>query len=185
MKVVCFAGYSGSGKTRLLERLIPAFKQRGQRVSVIKHAHHQFDIDYPGKDSFRHREAGAFEVVVASSRRLALIREFEQEAPLSVHQLVAELDASVDWVLIEGLKQSDLNKIEVWRASAHKPAQYPHDQLIMAVATDAPSGLPQTTPRPVLDLNDADMVVNWLLENQHCFEYDPDRYGIDRALTAG
>lgn len=185
MKVVCFAGYSGAGKTRLLERLIPALKQRGQRVSVIKHAHHQFDIDHPGKDSFRHREAGAFEVVVASSRRLALMREFEQEVPLTVHQLVAELDAGVDWVLVEGLKQSDLKKVEVWRASANKPAQYPDDQLIVAVATDSPDKIAQTTPRPVLDLNDVEAVADWLLENQLCFKYDPDRYGIGRALTAG
>ena len=87
MKVVGFAGYSGSGKTTLVECLIPALKHLGQRVSVVKHAHHSFDIDHPGKDTFRHREAGAFEVVVASDRRLALIREFEREVPQNVHQL--------------------------------------------------------------------------------------------------
>ena len=97
MKVVGFAGYSGSGKTTLIERVIPALKARGLRVSVVKHAHHAFDIDHPGKDTYRHREAGAFEVVVASSKRLALVREFEQPAKLSVHHhLLAELWDGVD-----------------------------------------------------------------------------------------
>ena len=116
MKVVGFAGFSGSGKTTLVERLIPALKLRGLRVSVVKHAHHKFDIDHPGKDTYRHREAGAFEVVVASDQRLALIREFEQPAQLTVHHLIAELYEGVDWVLVEGFKESNLLKIEVWRA---------------------------------------------------------------------
>ena len=122
MNVVAFAGYSGSGKTTLVERLIPALKQRGLRVSVVKHAHHNFDIDHPGKDTHRHREAGAFEVVVASSKRLALIREFEKSTQLSVHHLIAELYEGVDWVLVEGFKNSDLLKVEIWRAPA---ADYP------------------------------------------------------------
>ena len=91
MKVVGFAGYSGAGKTTLVERLIPVLKRAGLRVSVVKHAHHKFDIDHPGKDTWRHREAGAFEVVVASDRRLALMREFETPVELDVHQLIAEL----------------------------------------------------------------------------------------------
>jgi molybdopterin-guanine dinucleotide biosynthesis protein B len=120
MKVVGFAGYSGSGKTTLVEQLIPALRLRGLRVSVVKHAHHSFDIDQAGKDTFRHRDAGAFEVVVASAKRLALMREFEREARLSVHQLIAELYDGVDWVLVEGFKDSDLLKIEVWRAASGK-----------------------------------------------------------------
>src|SRR3954468_2669034 len=108
MKVVGFAGYSRAGKTTLVEKLIPVLKRLGQRVSVVKHAHHKFDIDHPGKDTFRHREAGAFEVVVASDKRLALMREFEQPAQLSVHHLIAELYDGVDWVLVEGFKHSDL-----------------------------------------------------------------------------
>ena len=116
MNVVGFAGYSGSGKTTLVEKLIPALKSRGLRVSVVKHAHHSFDIDQPGKDTYRHRQAGAFEVVVASNNRLALMREFEQPFRMSVHQLLAELYDGVDWVLVEGFKSSDLLKIEVWRA---------------------------------------------------------------------
>ncbi len=185
MKVVCFVGYSGSGKTRLLERLIPELKQRGLRVSVIKHAHHQFEIDHPGKDSFRHREAGAFEVVVASSRRLALIREFEREEPHSVHQLVAELDTGVDWVLVEGFKQGDLNKVEIWRSSVNKPSQYFDDELIIAVATDSPAEMPKNTPRPVLDLNNVEALADWLLENQLCFEYDPDQHRTVHPSVVG
>lgn len=176
MKAVGFAGYSGSGKTTLVERLIPAFRLRGLRVSVVKHAHHDFDIDHPGKDTHRHREAGAFEVVVASDRRLALMREFEQPARLSVHHLIAELYEGVDWVLVEGFKQSNLLKIEVWRPQAGKPARYPEDDFIVAIATDAPQQLPEPTLRPVLDLNDPDAVAQWLVDNGDRFEYDPEKY---------
>eukprot|EP01034_Spumella_vulgaris_P010352 gene10352-13133_t len=138
MKVAGFAGYSGAGKTTLVERLIPALKARGLRVSVVKHAHHRFDIDHPGKDTFRHRQAGAFEVVVASDRRLALMREFEQPAQLTVHHLLAELYEGVDWVLVEGFRESNLHKLEVWRAEAGHPARYPDDDFIVAIATDSP-----------------------------------------------
>ena len=171
MKVVGFAGYSGSGKTTLVERLIPVLRLQGLRVSVVKHAHHRFDIDHPGKDTFRHREAGAVEVVIASNRRLALLREFEQETQLSVHQLLAELYEGVDWVLVEGFKDSDLLKIEVWRASAKKPARYPDDDFIVAMATDSPQALPQPTLRPVLDLNDPEAIAQWLVSNQARFDY--------------
>jgi molybdopterin-guanine dinucleotide biosynthesis protein B len=171
MKVIGFAGYSGSGKTTLVERLIPALKLRGQRVSVVKHAHHSFDIDQPGKDTHRHREAGAFEVVVASAKRLALIREFEQEAALGVHQVIAELYEGVDWVLVEGFKQSDLPKIEVWRPSTGQPVRYPDDDFVVAIATDAPEQLPTATLRPVLNLNDVDAVADWMLSQDARFNY--------------
>src|SRR3954462_15003490 len=113
MKIFGITGWAGSGKTTLIEQIVPRFVRRGLVVSLIKHAHHKFDIDHPGKDTYRHREAGAFEVVVASDKRLALIREFEQPTELSVHALIAELDSSVDWVLVEGYKQSRLPKVEV------------------------------------------------------------------------
>ena len=171
MKVVGFAGYSGSGKTTLVERLIPALKARGQRVSVVKHAHHSFDIDHPGKDTRRHREAGAFEVVVASSKRLALVREFEQEAQLNVHHLLAELYNGVDWVLVEGFKQSDLLKMEVWRAATQQTVRYPDDDFVVAIATDSPEQLPEVTQRPVLNLNAPDEVADWLLSEAHRFDY--------------
>lgn len=176
MKVVAFAGYSGCGKTTLVERLIPLLRERGLRVSVVKHAHHRFDIDHPGKDTFRHREAGAFEVVVASSRRLALMREFEQETRLSVHQLIAELYDGVDWVLVEGFKDSDLQKLEVWRASQGQAARYPHDDFVVAIATDSPQALPQTTLRPVLDLNAPNTVADWLVEQGERFHYQPELF---------
>lgn len=176
MKVVGFAGFSGSGKTTLVEQLIPALKRRGQRVSIVKHAHHSFDIDHPGKDTHRHREAGAFEVVVASDRRLALIREFEQPARMSVHHLLAELYDGVDWVLVEGFKDSDVLKVEVWRASADHAARYPHDDFIVAIATDSPEALPEPTLRPVLDLNDVEAVATWLTDNHDRFEYHADNH---------
>ncbi|MGJ7579956.1 molybdopterin-guanine dinucleotide biosynthesis protein B [Variovorax sp. RHLX14] len=176
MKVVGFAGYSGAGKTTLVEKLIPVLKQQGQRVSVVKHAHHKFDIDHPGKDTYRHREAGAFEVVVASDRRLALIREFEQPVELSVHDLIDELDTGVDWVLVEGFKHSDLPKIEVWRQAqagdATRPLRYVDDALVVGIATDVPEALPQPTSLPVFDVNDAGAVVRWLRDNAERFAYN-------------
>ena len=176
MKVVGFAGYSGSGKTTLVEGLIPALKALGQRVSVIKHAHHSFDIDQPGKDTWRHREAGAFEVLVSSSRRLALMREFEVEAAPSVHHLIAELYEGVDWVLVEGFKSSDLLKVEVWRAASGQPARYPDDDFIVAIATDSPAELPQSTLRPVLPLYDHAAMARWLVENAPRFDYRAELY---------
>ena len=178
MKVIAFAGYSGAGKTTLVERLIPVLRRLGQRVSVVKHAHHKFDIDHPGKDTYRHREAGAFEVVVASDKRLALMREFEQPAQLSVHHLIAELYDGVDWVLVEGFKNSDVHKIEVRRspADASRPALYPEDPFVAAIATDAPEDLPVPTGLPVFDLNDAEAIAQWLLANGDRFDYDADRH---------
>ena len=176
MKVVGFAGFSGSGKTTLVERLIPALKLMGLRVSVAKHAHHDFDIDHPGKDSHRHRQAGAFEVIVASDQRLALLREFEKPATMSVHHLLAELYDGVDWVLVEGFKSSNLPKIEVWRSAVGKPARYPDDDFIVAIATDSPKDLPVPTLRPVLNLADPDAVAHWLADNGHRFDYDPEMF---------
>ncbi|MEI8325406.1 MAG: molybdopterin-guanine dinucleotide biosynthesis protein B, partial [Betaproteobacteria bacterium] len=160
----------------LVERLIPALKSRGLRVSVVKHAHHHFDIDQVGKDTWRHREAGAFEVVVASDRRLALMREFERPGALSAHHLIAELYQQVDWVIVEGFKQSDLLKIEVWRAASGKPARYPDDAFVVAIATDSPQALPQATERPVVDLNDAEALAVWLLAQGERFDYDAELY---------
>ncbi len=176
MNVVGFAGYSGAGKTTLVERLIPVFRLHGLRVSVVKHAHHRFDIDHVGKDTYRHREAGAFEVVAASDTRLALMREFEQPTVQSVHQLIAELFHGVDWVLVDGFKDSDVLKIEVWRAQAGQPARYMDDDFIVAIATDSPDALPEPTQRDVLDINDADAVVEWLLAHQTRFDYRPEFY---------
>lgn len=176
MKVVGFAGFSGAGKTTLVEQLIGALRERGARVSVVKHAHHSFDIDHPGKDTWRHREAGAYEVVAASSQRMALVRSFEEPQTLSAHDLLRALHPGVDWVLVEGFKDSNLLKIEVWRPSTGKPARYPDDPFVVAIATDAPTQLPEATLRPVLDLNDPDTVADWLVENRERFDYDPQAY---------
>jgi molybdopterin-guanine dinucleotide biosynthesis protein B len=170
MKVVGFSGYSGSGKTTLVEQLIVRLKLAGQRVSVVKHAHHDFDIDHEGKDSWRHRQAGAFEVVVASDRRLAKIREYEFQTEPTVHQLIAEL-YDCDWVLVEGFKHADLMKIEVWRAEANKPAQYANDPFVVAICTDSAGHLPEPTALPLLDLNDPDAVAHFLLGNAERYEY--------------
>jgi molybdopterin-guanine dinucleotide biosynthesis adapter protein len=176
MKVIGFAGFSGSGKTTLVEALIPALKARGLRVSVVKHAHHKFDIDHAGKDTYRHREAGAFEVVVASAKRLALIREFEAPGQLKVHHLIAELYEGVDWVLVEGFKDSDLNKIEVWRPSHNKPALYNDDDFIVAIATDAPDQITPGTQRPVMDVNQPGQIAQWLVDNGDRFVYNSELY---------
>lgn len=170
MNVIGFCGFSGAGKTTLVEQLIAQLKRQGLRVSVVKHAHHAFDIDHEGKDSWRHRRAGAFEVVIASDRRLAKIREFETCADPSVHLLIAELD-DCDWVLVEGFKHAALPKIEVWRASTTKPAQYPHDLHIVAICTDSASLLPEPCVLPVLDLNDAAAVTCFLLASGDRFSY--------------
>ncbi len=170
MKVVGFSGWSGSGKTTLVEHVIGCLVMAGQRVSVVKHAHHDFDIDHPGKDTWRHREAGAYEVVIASRRRMAKMREFEVEVQPTVHQLLAEL-VDCDWVLVEGFKSADLLKIEVWREALGKPVQYPDDPFIVAIATDNPGRLPQPTGLPVLDLNSPDAVADYLLQNSARHEY--------------
>lgn len=174
MKVVGFAGYSGAGKTTLIEQLIPLLKAGGATVSVVKHAHHGFDIDTPGKDSWRHRQAGAHEVVIASDRRLALLREYPAERQPTARGLIAELRQCVDWVLVEGFKHEDLPRIELRRAGDARPARYPHDAQVCAVATDAAEGLQPTPACPVLDLNDVPALARWLADNAALFAYRPD-----------
>jgi len=176
MKVVGLAGFSGAGKTTLVEGVIAALRLRGLRVSVVKHAHHSFEIDHPGKDTWRHREAGAYEVVAASSERMALVRSFERPQALTAHDLIRTLHPGVDWVLVEGFKESNLLKVEVWRPDTGRPARYPDDDFIVAIATDAPQQLPQATLRPVLDLNMPVAVADWLVDNGHRFDYDPLAY---------
>jgi molybdopterin-guanine dinucleotide biosynthesis protein B len=169
---VGICGYSGAGKTTLVEGLVRALRAKGLRVSVIKHARHGFDIDHPGKDSHRHREAGAFEVLVASNRRMALQREFEVEVDLSVHQMLAELYDGVDWVLVEGFKHSDLLKLEVWRPESGKPPVYPDDDFVVGIVTNAADQLPEATLRPVMDLNDPAAVAQWLMDHHDRFHYN-------------
>jgi len=187
MKVVGFSGYSGSGKTTLVEQLIGCLRLAGQRVSIVKHAHHDFDIDHEGKDSWRHRQAGAFEVVIASDRRLAKMREYELPSPPTVHQLLAEL-VDCDWVLVEGFKRADLLKIEVWRADVAKPVLYPDDPFIVAVATDRADLLPAATGLPILDLNAPDSIAAFLMASSSRHEYTPPEdwlADVDAGRSAG
>lgn len=171
MHVVGFSGISGVGKTTLIERLIPLFRRSGIRVSVVKHAQKGLDVDQPGKDTWRHREAGAFEVVAASSRRLVLTREFEVEVDLTVHQLLAELTPVADWVLVDGYRDADIPKLEVWRKDVGGLVVYPLDPFVVAVVTDDPVALPEPTGLSVLNINDAEPLLAWLLSHAHRFEY--------------
>ena len=157
MKVLGIVGWSGSGKTTLIERMIPLLRDRGLTVSTVKHAHHGFDMDRPGKDTFRHREAGAHEVLVASSNRWALLHEHSGAEPL-LPDLLGKLD-QVDLVLVEGFKTHPFPKLEVHRPALGKPAIWPSEQDVVAVASDA--DLPGCD-RHVLDLNDRDAVAEWV-----------------------
>jgi molybdopterin-guanine dinucleotide biosynthesis adapter protein len=179
VKVVAFSGHSGVGKTTLMEQLLPLLKSQGLRVSVVKHAHHPLDIDQPGKDTWRHREAGAFEVVAVSPQRLVLMREYERSFEMTAHQAIAELYPGVDWVLVEGFSSTDLLKVEVWRHATAKPARYPDDPFVVAVATDSPEQLPEVTLRPVLDLNRIEGISKWLIDNADRFEYESEKYAVD------
>ena len=136
MKIFGIAGYSGSGKTTLIEKLIPVFTARGLRVSLIKHAHHTFDVDQPGKDSWRHRHAGCAEVLITSSRRWALMHELRGTAEPTLPELVAHL-SDCDLLLIEGFKHEAIPKLEVHRAVVGEPLLFPHDNHITALASDA------------------------------------------------
>lgn len=141
MRVIGFAGWSGAGKTTLLRRLIPLLSKRGLEVSTLKHAHHSFDIDQPGKDSWEHRQAGAREVLVASSARWALVRELRTEMEPRLPELLMHL-SPVDLVLVEGFKRECHPKIEIHRAANAKPLLYPDDPSVVAIAPDtALSGL--------------------------------------------
>lgn len=158
MKVIGLAGWSGAGKTTLLTRLIPHFKAEGLRVSVIKHAHHHFDVDVPGKDSWRHREAGAAEVLVSSERRWALMHELRGAGEPRLPELLEKL-APVDLVVVEGFKREPHRKIEVHRAANDKPLLFPDDPGIVGIATDTPV----ETRLPTVHLDDIPAVAALLL----------------------
>ena len=149
MKVIGLAGWSGSGKTTLLTRLIPVFREQGLRVSVIKHAHHKFDVDVPGKDSWRHREAGAEEVLVSSANRWALMHELRGQRELRLPELLKKM-SRVDLVIIEGYKSEPHRKIEVHRAANGKPFLFPDDPGIVGIASD----VAVETRLPVAHLDD-------------------------------
>jgi molybdopterin-guanine dinucleotide biosynthesis protein B len=161
MKVFGITGYSGSGKTTLLENLLPRFIAGGLRVSVIKHAHHHFDIDKPGKDSYRHREAGAGEVLLASSARWVLMNE-RRGAPEPTLSEYLEKFSPCDLVLVEGFKRDAIPKLEVYRPANGKPPLWPDNPHIVAVASDeALAVLPSHLP--TLDLNDTESIARFIL----------------------
>jgi molybdopterin-guanine dinucleotide biosynthesis protein B len=138
MRVFGFAGWSGSGKTTLIEQVIPRLVARGLSVSLVKHAHHAFDLDQPGKDSHRHRQAGCSEVLVTSGVRWALLHELRGEAEMTLPQALDRL-SPCDLALVEGYKAFPLPKLEIWRASVGKPLLHPQDAHIVAIATDDPA----------------------------------------------
>ena len=161
MRIIGLAGWSGSGKTTLLTKVIPRIVARGLKVSTVKHAHHSFDMDRPGKDSHSHRMAGATEVLVGSANRWAVVHELRGEAEPTLSALLRKA-SPVDLVLVEGYKGESHPKLEVYRAANGKPLLHPGDPAIVAVASDTPlSGV----RIPVLDLNDIEGITDILLRH--------------------
>ncbi len=161
IRIIGLAGWSGSGKTTLITKAIPRLIARGQRVSTLKHAHHGFDLDQPGKDSFMHRTAGATEVVISSANRFAILHELRGEPEWDLPDLLTKL-SPVDLVLVEGFKRDAFPKLEIHRAANGKPLLHPDDPHIVAVASDGP--LPASKV-PVVDLNDVDGICDLLLKH--------------------
>lgn len=158
MRVIGVAGWSGSGKTTLIAKVIPVLIARGLAVATVKHAHHEFDIDRPGKDSWLHRAAGASEVAIVSSRRWAIVHELRREEEPPLAEILGRL-SPVDLVIVESFKRDAHPKLEVFRAAVGKPPLHPGDDCIVAIATDAP--LPQAQV-PVLMLDDVERIANVL-----------------------
>jgi molybdopterin-guanine dinucleotide biosynthesis adapter protein len=164
MKVFGLAGWSGSGKTTLMTQLLPALLARGVSVSTVKHAHHAFDVDQPGKDSYRHREAGATEVMISSERRWALMHELRGDAEPPLAELLSHM-SPVDLVIVEGFKRAAIPKIEVYRAVVGKKLLAPEDSDIVAVASDLPVAGLGALPRFALD--DAGAIADFIIAHLH------------------
>ena len=157
--VFALAGWSGSGKTTLVEQLVAHLVGLGYDIATVKHAHHHFDADTPGKDSFRHRQAGSRQVLVSSAQRSALFTEHADSDEPDLPDLLGQL-ASADLVLVEGFKKYPIEKIEIFRPSVGKPPLYPQDDLVMAVASDAQL---DDCPLPVFDLSDIAAIANFII----------------------
>ncbi len=163
LPVLGFAAFSGTGKTTLLKKLLPMLKVRGLRIGMIKHAHHRFEIDVPGKDSYELRKAGASQMLITSGHRWALMVDRELEGDPSLQEAIDQLNQDeLDLILVEGFKHESFPKIELYRPSLGKPVIYPSDPDIVAVATDGQ--LPQATALPVLDLNDVAALADFVLQ---------------------
>ncbi|HXZ49340.1 MAG TPA: molybdopterin-guanine dinucleotide biosynthesis protein B [Usitatibacter sp.] len=160
MKVIGIAGFSGSGKTTLIEKVIPLLVAQGLRVSLVKHAHHEFDVDQPGKDSYRHRGAGCTEVLVSSSRRWALMHELRGAPEPTLAEQLKRL-SPCDVVIVEGYKSEPIPKVEVHRRDSGARMLHPEDPDVIAVATDEPLA----TKLPQLALDDADGVARFIVEH--------------------
>ncbi len=162
--VLGLAGYSGSGKTELVTKLVPELRARGLRVSTLKHAHHSFDVDQPGKDSFRHRQAGAEQVLIASAQRWVLMRALRGEPEPDLAALLAKLDP-VDLVLVEGFKREPFAKIEVWRAAAGTPSLWRDPGFAASlVAVASPDPKPDDCPLPWLALDDPADIAGFIMQ---------------------
>ena len=166
MRILGLAGWSGSGKTTLLAKIIPRLVARGLAVSTVKHAHHGFDVDTPGKDSHTHRVAGATEVLVASGRRWALMHELRGEGEPTIYDLLRKM-APVDLVLIEGFKTAQHARIEVYRSEVGKPPFHPGNPHVVGIVSDTPF---PTAGRPVVDIDDVDAVVELVLTKAESLE---------------
>jgi molybdopterin-guanine dinucleotide biosynthesis adapter protein len=161
MRIIGLAGWSGSGKTTLLAKVIPRLVARGLKVSTLKHAHHGFDVDQPGKDSHTHRMVGASEVLVSSANRWALVHELRGQVEPALGALLAKL-SPVDLVLIEGYKAETHPKLEVYRAAVGKPLLHPNDPAIVAIASDE---LVPSARVPVVDLDDVERIADILIRH--------------------
>jgi molybdopterin-guanine dinucleotide biosynthesis protein B len=161
MRIIGLAGWSGSGKTTLIKKLIPRLIARGIAVSTLKHAHHGFDLDQTGKDSFFHRTAGATEVIISSAKRWAILHELREQPEWDLAALVGKM-SPVDLVLVEGFKRDAFPKLEIHRIANGKPLIHPEDPHIVAVASD--SALPAAQV-PVVDLNDIEAIADLLLKH--------------------
>jgi len=160
MRLFGFAGWSGSGKTTLIERLVPRLAARGLTVSLVKHAHHSFDVDQPGKDSWRHRQAGCTEVLVTSAMRWALVHELRGQSELALDEAIARI-SPCDLLLVEGFKAAAVPKLEIWRESLGEPLLFPDDPHIRAIATDDPGRF--AGHLTVFALDDIDAIATFVL----------------------
>jgi molybdopterin-guanine dinucleotide biosynthesis protein B len=175
MRIIGLAGWSGAGKTTLLAKVIPRLVAGGLRVSTLKHAHHGFDVDQPGKDSHNHRMAGATEVLIGSSTRFALMHELRDECEPTLGVLIRKL-SPVDLVLVEGYKREPHPKLEVHRAAVGKPLIQPEDPAIVAIASDVPIAHASV---PVVDIDDVDRVAELLVA--HAAPLDDVLARLDRG----
>jgi len=163
-----FAAFSGTGKTTLLAQLIPALKKRGLRIAVVKHAHHNFDVDRPGKDSYELRKAGAAPMLISSSKRTVIMIDNDVEQEPELQDLLKHIPVdSVDMVLVEGFKQWPFSKIELHREATGKPLMYASDKNVIAIAHDREkNNLLTDTELPQLDLNDIQSIADFVVQFQ-------------------